>query len=413
MTQTPDQPEVIDVPVGSPAYKLINAQTAELEELRSKNQRYRDAIARTLKRLGVGPDDFVDGHDPDPAFTLTAAVTALAQARQPDRPADTELANAARRVREFLDNHDEVTDCRSIIKQINHLGQDCLYASDLRLLAHRAQPDSDAVHEPRPTAAEAQEAYDQAGEIFPPMVAGAVRWSLGDGVMFDDAQAALIREVLTLAARRPQDHDGDTALAVLHRLGWDLCDTCGGRGGSITGACGDCSGIGAKEIQEDALAARPEAQSRGLHPDREDYCEHDEIERLCRDCTPVRAGEPGRGGIWSTSGLAARPEAHHDEDEKTRPKPGDEVTMRLYSDGYCRTSRVQPDGTYTGSGAVALGRGEIESVRPAGQDTEDIDTFCSDCGAAAGEPCESGCNCLPCQTGTLPQHRRPATEEHP
>ncbi|WP_027933715.1 hypothetical protein [Amycolatopsis thermoflava] len=45
------------------------------------------------------------------------------------------------------------------------------------------------------------------------------------------------------------------------------------------------------------------------------------------------------------------------------PEPGDWVTMRLFSDGYTRTSIVEPDGTYTGCGAVASGRGEIVSIQ--------------------------------------------------
>lgn len=65
-----------------------------------------------------------------------------------------------------------------------------------------------------------------------------------------------------LSARRAQDQDGEV-LAVLHRLGYDVCDSCAGRGGSGGGACGDCSGTGAKEIQEDPLATIPEAQQDG------------------------------------------------------------------------------------------------------------------------------------------------------
>lgn len=43
----------------------------------------------------------------------------------------------------------------------------------------------------------ANNAIRKAREIYPPHVANAVAWSLGcDGVMFDDAQAALIAEVL-------------------------------------------------------------------------------------------------------------------------------------------------------------------------------------------------------------------------
>jgi hypothetical protein len=39
------------------------------------------------------------------------------------------------------------------------------------------------------------------------------------------------------------------------------------------------------------------AQIRILHPDCEDYCQHDEIEVLCETCRPIPGS--GTGGTWS------------------------------------------------------------------------------------------------------------------
>lgn len=42
-------------------------------------------------------------------------------------------------------------------------------------------------------------------------------------------------------------------------------------------------------------------------------------------------------------------------------------------------------------------------IKARNPDPEDQASYCDDCGAGPGEPCEADCPCLPCQLGTVDQ----------
>jgi hypothetical protein len=54
---------------------------------------------------------------------------------------------------------------------------------------------------------------------------------------------------------------------------------------------------------------------------------------------------------------------HREPTTKDDIRPGDSVTILLYSDRWTRTSTVDSDGSYVGCGAVQKGRAKVVAVR--------------------------------------------------